>query len=277
MGEDDALGAEPDIAVERADRELEVEVRRRHRRTQRRGAGDQHPDGVADQQGARLLVEHRLVVLGVPRRLDQGELVAATEVDPLPVARGQDPRGVDGEHPPVEGVEELAVDPPGAVDETGGVDEVGGALLVDDHGRRGEVGGEIADRTGVVEVDVGEDDPGEIVGTHAEIVEAAAHRLGARPGPGLDEGGPRTLDEEAGGEAVLTPEQGVDLPDPRGDQEGVRHEQPRVPNRAQRGLGLAPGLAEADGLGMTAAPGPTSCCSFLRSAWTASCSLPYVL
>ncbi len=99
-----------------------------------------------------LLVEDRLVVLRMPRQLHERELVAAAEVDPLAVAAGEDPLGGDREHPPVEGVEELTVDPAGAVDEPGGVGEVGRPLLVDDDRRRGEVGGEVADRSGVVEV-----------------------------------------------------------------------------------------------------------------------------
>ena len=84
-----------------------------------------------------------------------------------------DAGGVGRREAAVERVEEVAVDEGGAVDELGGVDEVAGALLVDVHGGLREGGGHVAHPAGVVEVDVGDGDAGQVVGGDASSSSAA--------------------------------------------------------------------------------------------------------
>ena len=86
-----------------------------------------------------------------------------------------------------------------------------------DHGRLGEGLGDVAHPAGVVEVNVGDHHPAEVTGAHA----GSGERLDDGPrrglGTGLDQGRLRPCDQEAGGEPLHPPEQGVELVQPRGD------------------------------------------------------------
>ena len=133
-----------------------------------------------------------------------------------------------GGHPPVEAVEQRAVDARRAVDEPGRIDEVARAALVHDHGGDGEVGGEVADGAGVVEVDVGDDDPAQVGGAEPERGERRVHGGDARLRTGLDQRGHRPVDQEPGGELLHAAQQRVELMDPGCDLDRVAHGSPRI-------------------------------------------------
>ena len=65
VGEHHVLRAQLRESPQAVDRLLEVEVGRRRRRPEHAEVGEQDADRVADQQRPGLLVEHRVVVLGV--------------------------------------------------------------------------------------------------------------------------------------------------------------------------------------------------------------------
>jgi hypothetical protein len=97
---------------------------------------------------------------------------------------------------------------------------------VDVHGGPREGGGHVAHPAGVVEVDVGDDDGGEGVGAHAELVEGGQQGGDRGLAAGLDQNGRRAVDQVAGGQPVPAAEAGVDLDDPGGDLAGVGAAQP---------------------------------------------------
>ena len=93
----------------------------------------------------------------------------------------------------------------------GRVDEVAGALLVDVDGGVGKGAGHVADAAGVVEVDVGDGDAGQVVGADAEVVERGEQRRHRRLAARLDQHRRRPLDQVAGGDPLPPAEQRVDL------------------------------------------------------------------
>jgi hypothetical protein len=84
------------------------------------------------------------VVLGVPRCVVEVEAAAAAEVEDVPVGDPADAFLRDRGAVAVHGVEQVAVDPPGARVEPLGVDEVAGADLADHHLGGGEGLGDVA-------------------------------------------------------------------------------------------------------------------------------------
>ena len=72
----------------------------------------------------------------------------------------------------VEGVEQRTVHARRRIDETRGIGQVPGPLLVDVHLRRGKGAGDVADAAGVVEVDVGHGDTGQLRRTDPDLVRA---------------------------------------------------------------------------------------------------------
>src|SRR5581483_7209960 len=74
----------------------------------------------------------------------------------------------DRDHSSVQAIEQLTVDPRGGVDETRGIDEVARTVLVHDDCCFWKGRGKIAIATGVVEVDMRNDDPAQIVGVQSE-------------------------------------------------------------------------------------------------------------
>ena len=74
-------------------------------------------------------------------------------------------------HPAVERVEQRPVDPRRGVDEPRRVGQVPRALFVDVDGGRGKGPGDVAHPAGVVEVDVGDGDAGQIVGPDPHLPE----------------------------------------------------------------------------------------------------------
>ena len=75
----------------------------------------------------------------------------------------------------------------------------------------GEGPGDVAHPAGVVEVNVGDHHPAEVTGAHPGGGERLDDGRGRGLGTGLDERRPRPLDQEAGGEPLHPPEQGVEL------------------------------------------------------------------
>jgi hypothetical protein len=90
-------------------------------------------------------------------------------------------------------------------------------LFVDVHRGLGEGAGHVAHPTGVVQVDVGDHHPGQVLGPEAQLFQLGqqhGHRaLAAR----LHQDGCRTLDEVAGGHSLPAAQQRVELDDPCGD------------------------------------------------------------
>ncbi len=223
VGEHHALGAQLGEAPQAVHRLLEVEVGRRGCRAEDAEVGQEHADGVAHQKRPGVLVQDRVVVLGVPWGIDEHEFAAVAHVDPVPVTRGDKAVLRDRGHAPVEAIEQRAVDARGAVDEPARVDEVARAALVHDHGGVGEVGGEVPDGAGVIEVDVGDDDPAQVGRAESEGVERRVHGGDARLRSGLDQCGHRPVDQEPRGELIHAAQQRVELMDPGCDVNRVAH------------------------------------------------------
>jgi len=97
------------------------------------------------------------------------------------------------------------------------------AAFVYHHRGRGEVGGEVADRSRVVEVDVGDDDPSEVGRAEPERRERGVHGRNARLRAGLHQRRHRAADEESGGELIHAAEECVELLDPGCDLDRVAH------------------------------------------------------
>jgi len=153
------------------------------------------------------------VVAGVTRRVEQAQRPAAAEVDAVPVGRRDD--AVGGRRV------DAAVDRPAVAvhgdrprQQAPRLRQVAGAALVHHHRRSRECVREDPGRAAVVEVDVGRDDPREVVRTHPAGGERGPHHRRGRPGPGVDEGGAGTVDEVSGGDARPSRQQGVDHRDP---------------------------------------------------------------
>ena len=190
---------------------VEVEVRRRGGRAQDAGVGQTDPDGVAHEEQAAERVVQAEVVLGVPRGVDGREDPSGTDDQLVAVLEHVDPGGFGRRQAPVQRVEEVPVDHGRRVDQSARVDQVAGPLLVDvDRGlREGE--GHVAHPAGVVEVDVGDHDVGQVLGLEAQPVqrrEQGGHRGLAT---GLDQGRLRSLEQIPGGDPLPAPQQGVDL------------------------------------------------------------------
>src|ERR687897_1512175 len=217
VGERDAGGSALDEALQRGERLVEIEVGRRRRRAQHADVGQAHAHRIAGEQQPRVRVVQRQVVLGVPRRIDRGERAVGRDGDLLTVGQHVDALGRRRGEPPVEGVEQVAVDHCRAVDELGGVDQVPSAPLVDVDGGVGERGGHVAHAPRVVEVDVGDRDAGELAGVDPEVDQGGEQRRYRRLAAGLDQHGGITCDEVAGRDLLPAAEQGVDLQDSGSD------------------------------------------------------------
>ncbi len=208
---------------QRGDGLVEVEVGRRRRGAQHAAVGQLHADGVAGEEHPAQRVVQPDVVFGVARRVDGGQGAARADLYLLAVVEHVQPLGRGGVEPPVERVEQRAVDEGGGVDEAGGVGQVPGPLLVHvDAGRR-EGAGHVTDAAGVVEVDVGDGHPGQLGWPHPDLGQRRqqhGHRgLASR----LDQHRRRALNEVAGGDVLPAAQQGVDLEDALGDGPRRRH------------------------------------------------------
>lgn len=84
------------------------------------------------------------------------------------------------------------------------------AAPVHDHGRLGEGRGQIAGGPAVVEVDVGQHDPGEVARTDACGVEGPAHGVSGGLGSHIDDGRPVGPHQICRGHPGDTGQHGVD-------------------------------------------------------------------
>ena len=200
---------------------VEVEVRRRGGRAQDAGVGQADAHGVADEEQAAERVVQAEVVLGVTRGVDRGEDPAGADDELLAVLQHVDSGRLGGGQPAVEGVEQVAVDHGRGVDQPGRVDQVAGPLLVDVDGGLREGPGHVAHAAGVVEVDVGDHDVGQVVGRDAEVVQGGEQGGHRGLAAGLDQHRLGAVDQVPGGDPLPAPEEGVDLVDAVGDQ--LRH------------------------------------------------------
>ena len=202
--------------------QVAVEVGRRRRRAEHAVRGQQHPDAVAGEQRPLVGLEHRQVVLGVPGGVQQLQ-AAPAEVDDLAVLGRLDPGRLDRGEPAVDGLHQRAVDPGRAGQQPRRVDQVPGPGRVHDHGGVGEGPDQVADPAGVVEVDVGDHDPGQV----GRVEPGPGHPVGDRPGhlgrPRLDQRRPLAGEQEPGGDLRRAPHVGVDPGDPIG--QGIEHTQ----------------------------------------------------
>jgi hypothetical protein len=204
-------------ALQRLEREVEVEVGGRCRRAQHAHPGQAHPDRVADEEQPALAVVQAEVVLGVPGRVDAGQRPARADPDLLAVTQHAHPVGGRRRQPAVERVEQVAVDEGGRADQAVGVHQVASPLLVDEHRRPGEGRGDVADAARVVEVDVGHDDGGQVCGAETEGVQLGQDGRQRALAARLPQAGLGPLDEVPRGDLAPSAEQGVDLHDPGGD------------------------------------------------------------
>ena len=187
MGQRDACRRALREALQRRDRLVQIEVGRWRRRTQDADIGKAHADRVAREEQAAVGVVQREVVLRVAGRVHGGQGPSRRHRDLLAVLEDVHARRGCGVEAPVQGVEEVAVDHRRALDEPLRVDEVPGALLVDVHRGVREGVGHVADAAGVVEVDVGDGDAGEVVAADAELVERGEQRGHRGLAAGLDQ------------------------------------------------------------------------------------------
>src|SRR5690606_32802576 len=164
----------------------------------------------ADVEVAGGRVDQADVVLGVAGRVVRGEAAAGAQVDLAGLAHRADPAGVGGAHLAEEHVQLVAPDHPGRAHQPGGVGEVPGAALVHHDLGPGEHPGDVADAAGVVEVDVGDDDGGQVGGADAEGGQAVPEHLGRAGGADLHHAGPLGADQVAGGDARVAGHPGVD-------------------------------------------------------------------
>lgn len=175
---------------------------------------------LAGEHGSRGRIVERDVVRGVPGGVDDVE-VAASDRDPVAVAHGADPRRVDRQGLAVEGPHpRLPVGPGGARHEAGGVDQVGCASFVHPHGGPCVPAEQHPHAARVIEVDVGDDDVGEVAGAEADPLEAGLEGGGVGGGGGFHEDRLVAADHVHGVERVEAGRAGIDRRDRGGHLEG---------------------------------------------------------
>ena len=217
VGQGHAGGRASPELPERGDGLVQVEIGRRGGGAHDPRVGQADPDGVAGEEDAALAVVQGQMMLGVPGRIDGGEGAARADVDGLAVGQHVEALDRGRGQPAVEGVQEVAVHAGRRTDQAVRIDQVAGPLLVDVHGGPGKGPGHIAHPAGVVEVDVGDGHAGQVAGRHAVLLERGQQGRHRRLAAGLDQDRRRTLDQVPGGHPGPSPQEGVDLPDPRPD------------------------------------------------------------
>ncbi len=141
------------------------------------------------------------------------EAPAVPEVDRADVAEHHQALLWNREEVAEQSVHVVAEDPVRAGHELAGIGEVTSASLVHDDLRVREGCGDVADSAGVVEVDVRDDDGGEVGRVDAELGEGADDEIRGARRAGLDEAGPAAPDQVAGRDALVAAHAGVDVED----------------------------------------------------------------
>ena len=93
---------------------------------------------------------------------------------------------------------------------------------MDVDGGIGKGPGHVADPTGVVEVDVGDHHPGQVVGAESEPLQLGQQHRHRALTAGLDQHRGVPLDEVAGGHPLPSAEEGVQLDDAFGHHDAAR-------------------------------------------------------
>src|SRR5204863_3374568 len=137
-------------------------------------AGEGYADRVPDEDATGLGVDQAHEVLGVAGRVHDLEGAAASQVDPVTLVHGAQPLlGHRRDRSPELRHALLPVDPGGAVPQPLGRTEVSGPFGVDVHRRRREPFGQTTGAPAVVEVDVGDDNVGQVAGIHTFVIESS--------------------------------------------------------------------------------------------------------
>ena len=168
---------------DRPERDLEVEVRCRRRRTQVSRFRDVDPGRVADVQVAAGRVDQPDVVPRVPGGVVALQSPPVPEVDHAHVGQRAQPVGVHRDHGAEEHVERVPVHHSRARHQPRRVGQVPRSLLMHHDLRAAEHLRDVPDAAGVVEVDVRDHDRGQVVRPDPERGERRLHHRsgGGRP------------------------------------------------------------------------------------------------
>jgi hypothetical protein len=189
----------------------EVEIGRGRRRAQVLGLLDEYPGGVTHVQVAAGRVDEADVMLGVAGGVVTVQPPAAAEVDRAPLLHRPDAPGRGGCQHAEQRVQLAAVDAARAVHQPARIGQVPGPPLMD-HDLGGRVHrGDVPHSAGVVQVDVGDHDGGQVPGADAQARERVADHRRRRRGARLDQARPLRPDQVAGGDLVVAGHPGVDL------------------------------------------------------------------
>ncbi len=153
------------------------------------------------------------MVRGVAGIVERIEPPAVAEVDRADLAKHHQAFLRDRQEVAEQAVHHVAEHSVRAGHQLAGVGEVACALLMHhDLGVR-EGGRDVADAARVIEVDVGDDDGGEIGRIHPQLGEGADDEVSGASRPCLDEAGPAAPDEVARRDALVAAHAGVDVED----------------------------------------------------------------
>src|SRR5579875_1854928 len=175
------------------------------------GVGNVDAGRVPDVEVAALRVDQADMVLGMSRRVVALEAAPAAEVDAAVLGDGPDAPGRRRRERAEQLVERVAVDHPRTGHQPGRVGQVPRAALVHDDLRRREHLRDVARPAGVIEMDMGDDDSGEIAGPDAEAGEGIPDHRRGRPRSGLHQAWPVTADQVASRDPVIAGHHRVDL------------------------------------------------------------------
>ena len=202
MAEEDQSRVPTTHLLETRKQKLEVEVRRGHRRSKVRVALEPHPRPIPGEQGLESGVEEGEMVSGMARGRDHLEL-ARGERKPFPTPQRYDPGRGSGDDRSPERVGRGPPRPTGACDKARRVDEVRHPHLVSEKGRVRQRFRERSHASGVVEVDVGDEDAVHFRRGHTGLTKAIEQGFPAGRGPGFDEGPSVRAGEQVGGDEAL--------------------------------------------------------------------------
>ena len=191
-------------ALDRGERELEVVVGRRRRRSERARIRRVDAERVTGEDGARRGIRERDVVLGVARGRERLQVPTA-ELDAVAVGERADPldrNGFDGTEERPGGL--ATVDRRHARYQTRGVGQVSRTAFVHPDGRVREALGDPPYPARVVEVDVRDGDVRQVGGSDPEPLESRDDGFEGGARSGLDDRGLVGF-EQVGGRVALAP------------------------------------------------------------------------
>ncbi len=191
------------------DHQLRIEVGRGCDRLDEVGVGKRYSHRISDKAAARFRVVVDDVVLGMPGGVKHIEATATSQIDHVIIVHDEQTIFGDRLHWPPQALHALlAVDPSGRCQKPRGIDQVGGPEAMHADSGTGKPTGQVTGTPGVIEVDVGHDDGGQVV--DAERVEPVEKVLERGRWTTLDEGGIRGVEQVAGKTLRLTVHTPVD-------------------------------------------------------------------